>query len=92
MAAEDASDAADATGTPGWRQGSCIRGIGIGIKKPEIPRGWWKWVTLLLLVAQNSATSIVTGISRTPVAGGGPLYTSSVAVLLAVVLLSVSAG
>ena len=95
MAAEDASDDADATGAPdtarnhgtqertGWRQGSGIRGIGIGIKKPEIPRGWWKWVTLLLLVAQNSATSIVTGISRTPVAGGGPLYTSSVAVLLA---------
>jgi len=53
------------------------------LKKPLIPRGAWKWVTLALLVAQNSATSIVTGASRVPRVSGAPLYTSSVAVLLA---------
>lgn len=44
-----------------------------------------KWLVLGLLVAQNSATSIVTGASRVA-RGGQPLYTSSVAVLLAELL------
>jgi len=47
------------------------------------PAQVYKWVTLVLLVAQNSATSVITGASRAPRPGGGALYTSSVAVLLA---------
>lgn len=78
MVAADAADTGD-TGVP-------LRGIGKGIKKPLVPPATWKWITLALLVVQNSATSIVTGASRVPRAGGGPLYTSSVAVLLAEIM------
>jgi UDP-sugar transporter A1/2/3 len=50
------------------------------------PAQMYKWITLVLLVLQNSATAVVTGASRAPKPGGGPLYTSSVAVLLAELL------
>ena len=41
-----------------------------------------KYMTLLLLIFQNSVVSVATSATRTVRVGGGPLYLGSVAVLL----------
>jgi len=41
-----------------------------------------KYLVLMLLVVQNSATTLLVKYTRTPVPGGGPLYLGSIAVLI----------